>query len=99
VKADVKEGVQSEIARDEVFIALGTTRANSPDEAEYYRVDHDYPVLAARIAKEGGARSVFLVSAVDADPNSKYFYVRTKGDTERDVRALNFEHTNIFRPS
>ncbi len=62
-------------------------------------MDHDYPVLAARIAKEGGAKSVFLVSAVDADPNSKFFYVRTKGETERDVTALNFEHTNIFRPS
>jgi uncharacterized protein YbjT (DUF2867 family) len=99
LEADVKEGVKAEIAGDEVFIALGTTRANSPNEAEYYRVDHDYPVLAARIAKEGGAKSVFLVSAVDADPDSRYFYVRTKGDTERDVRALKFEHTNIFRPS
>src|ERR1035438_9219435 len=92
-------GVKSEIDADEVFIALGTTKKNSPKEAEYYQVDHDYPVLAARIAKERGAKSVFLVSAVDANPNSKFFYVRTKGETERDVIALNFEHTHIFRPS
>jgi uncharacterized protein YbjT (DUF2867 family) len=92
-------GVKSEIAADEVFIALGTTRANSPKKADYYQVDHDYPVLAARIAKEGGAKSVFLVTAVGANPNSKFFYVRTKGETERDVIALNFEHTHIFRPS
>ena len=92
-------GVKLEIAADEVFIALGTTRTNSPEEAEYYRVDHDYPVLAARIAKERGAKSVFLVTAVGANPNSKFFYVRTKGETERDVIALNFEHTHIFRPS
>jgi uncharacterized protein YbjT (DUF2867 family) len=91
--------LKSEIAADEVFIALGTTKAKSPVEADYYRVDHDYPVLAARIAKERGAKSVFLVSAVDADPNAKFFYVRTKGETERDVIALDFEHTNIFRPS
>ena len=91
--------VKSEIAADEVFIALGTTRANSPEKAEYYRVDHEYPVLAARIAKERGAKSVFLVTAVGANPNSKFFYVRTKGETERDVIALNFEHTHIFRPS
>jgi len=25
--------------------------------------------------------------------------LRTKGETERDVIALNFEHTHIFRPS
>ena len=91
--------VKSEIAADEVFIALGTTKANSPKQADYYQVDHDYPVLAARIAKERGAKSVFLVTAVGANPNSKFFYVRTKGETERDVIALNFEHTHIFRPS
>jgi uncharacterized protein YbjT (DUF2867 family) len=91
--------VKSEIAGDEVFIALGTTKANSPEKAEYYQVDHEYPVLAARIAKERGAKSVFLVTAVGANPNSKFFYVRTKGETERDLIALNFEHTHIFRPS
>jgi uncharacterized protein YbjT (DUF2867 family) len=91
--------LKSEIAADEVFIALGTTKAKSPVEAEYYKVDHDYPVLAAQIAKERGAKSVFLVTAVDANPNAKFFYVRTKGETERDVIALDFEHTNIFRPS
>jgi uncharacterized protein YbjT (DUF2867 family) len=91
--------VKSEIAADEVFLVLGTTRKNSPKQAEYYQVDHDYPVLAARIAKENGARSVFLVTAVGANPNSKFFYARTKGETERDVIALDFEHTHIFRPS
>ena len=92
-------GVKSEIAADEVFITLGTTKANSPAKADYYQVDHDYPVLAARLAKEGAAKSVFLLTAVGANPNSKFFYVRTKGETERDVIALNFEHTHIFRPS
>jgi uncharacterized protein YbjT (DUF2867 family) len=93
------EDVKSEIAADDVFIALGTTKTNSPKKAEYYQVDHEYPVLAARIAKESGAKSVFLVTAVGANPNSKFFYVQTKGETERDVIALNFEHTHIFRPS
>ena len=96
---DSLASVKSEIAADEVFLALGTTTKNSPKEAEYYQVDHDYPVLAARIAKANGAKSVFLVTAVGANPNSKVFYTRTKGETERDVIALNFEHTHIFRPS
>jgi uncharacterized protein YbjT (DUF2867 family) len=90
---------KSEIAGDEVYIALGTIQTNSPKKTEYYQVDHEYPVLAARIAKERGAKSVLLVTAVGANPNSKFFYVRTKGETERDVIALNFEHTHIFRPS
>ena len=40
----------AQLKADEVFIALGTTRKQTPDEAEYYRIDHDYPVAAARIA-------------------------------------------------
>ena len=93
------ESAKSEIPVDEVFLALGTTKANSPKQDEYYQVDHDYPVLAARLAKESGAKSVYLVTAVGANRNSKVFYLRAKGETERDVIALNFEHTHIFRPS
>ena len=91
--------LKPQLVADEVFIALGTTRKHTPDEAEYYKIDHDYPVLAAEIAKANGAKSVFLVTAVGANAGSKVFYVRTKGEVERDVLALNFDHTHIFRPS
>jgi uncharacterized protein YbjT (DUF2867 family) len=94
----VGEGMSGS-ALDEVFIALGTTRKHTPDRTEYYRIDHDYPVAAARAAQALGARSVFLVSAVGADPASRVFYVRTKGETERDILALGYDHTHIFRPS
>lgn len=91
--------LEPEISADEVFITLGATRETSPEREKYYQVDHDYPVLAARIAKERGARSVFLVTAVGANSHSRIFYIRTKGETERDIIALDFEHTHIFRPS
>ena len=91
--------LENDIVEDEIFIALGTTLKNTPDKAEYYRVDHDYPVLASKIAKEKGAKAVFIVSAIGANANSKITYVKTKGETERDIIALDFEHTHIFRPS
>lgn len=84
---------------DDVFIALGTTKAKVPDEAAYYRVDHDYPVRAAAVAQACGATGVFLVSVVGANASSSIFYVRTKGDTERDVIALDIPRTHVFRPS
>jgi uncharacterized protein YbjT (DUF2867 family) len=87
------------VSGDEIFICLGTTRKASPDEADYYRVDHDYPLLAAQLAKANGASSVFLVSAVGANPNSRFFYVKTKAETERDIARLGFEHAHFFRPS
>ena len=91
--------LKQQLCADEVFISLGTTKKKTPDQNEYYRIDHDYPVLAASIAKNNGARSVLLVSAIDANANSKIFYVRTKGQVEADIIALGFEHTYIFRPS
>ncbi len=84
---------------NEIFIALGTTKNHTPNQQDYYVVDHDYPVLAAKMAKESGATSVFVVSAVGANPKSGVFYIRCKGEMERDITALNFEHTHIFRPS
>lgn len=87
------------IAADEVFITLGTTKKNTPDKKAYYQVDHDYPVLAASLAKEKGAKSVLLVTAIGANAQSNIFYIKTKGEVERDIIALNFEHTYIFRPS
>ena len=87
------------LSGDEIFICLGTTKKASPNEADYYRVDHEYPLLAAQLAKTNGASSVFLVSAVGANPNSRFFYVRTKGETERDIARLGFQHAHFFRPS
>lgn len=84
---------------DEVFIALGTTRKQTPDPREYYQIDHDYVVAAAKLCKESGVKSIFLVSAVGADSTSRFVYVRTKGEVERDIRALGFEHTHLFQPS
>lgn len=96
---DSLSAVADRIEVDDVFIALGTTKAKTPDEAAYYRIDHDYPVRAAAVAQARGATGVFLVSAIGASAQSSVFYLRAKGDTERDVIALCIARTHIFRPS
>lgn len=68
--------LKEHIKADDVFIALGTTKKQTPDLIEYYKIDHDYPVLAAKMAKENGAKSVFVVTAIGANPNSSIFYTR-----------------------
>jgi len=88
-----------DIQVDEIYIALGTTQKKTPDKKDYYRIDHDYPVCAARLAKENGAKAVMLVSSIGANAKSGVFYTRTKGETEQDIIDLDFEHTYIFRPS
>lgn len=96
---DSLPALADQIDVDDVFIALGTTKAKVPDEAVYYRIDHDYPVRAASVAQARGATGVFLVSAVGAAVDSLVFYLRTKGETEHDITALNIARTHIFRPS
>ncbi len=91
--------VVKDIEADEVFVALGTTQKKTPDKKLYYQIDHDYPVLAAKLAKENGAKAVFLVSAIGANAKSSIFYTKMKGETEQDIINLNLDHTYIFRPS
>jgi len=91
--------VVKDIQVDEVFIALGTTQKKTPDKTLYYQIDHDYPILATKLAKENGAKAVFLVSALGANAKSSIFYSKLKGETEQDIISLNLDHTYIFRPS
>lgn len=93
------QSLKGRLVASDVFLTLGTTVAATPNPTEYYQIDHDYPVLAAKLAKEQGASLVSVVTAVGTNANSPFSYVRTKGEVERDLMALNYPHTQIFRPS
>ena len=56
-------------------------------------------VAFARLARRAGASRFLLVSALGADPRSKVFYNRTKGEAEEAVRAGGFDGGALFRPS
>ena len=84
---------------DEVFCCIGTTQAKTPDEETYYKIDHGIPVEAAKLAKENGIPRFMVISALGADPDSRFFYNRTKGEMERDVLAQGITETYIFEPS
>jgi len=83
---------------DAVICALGTTLKTAGSRERFRRVDHDYPLEAAGLAKTHGARSFVLNSAMGADVGSLFFYSRVKGETERDILALGYEHTVLVRP-
>jgi uncharacterized protein YbjT (DUF2867 family) len=84
---------------DDVFCCLGTTIKAAGSQEEFRRVDHDYPVVSARLASGRGARHFLLVTAMGADAGSRVFYNRVKGEVERDVTALPFAGVTIARPS
>jgi uncharacterized protein YbjT (DUF2867 family) len=61
-------------------------------------VDHDMVTAFAGAAREAGARHMIAVSSAGADPASRNFYLRTKGETEQALRALAFDRLDIVRP-
>ncbi|WP_428683290.1 NAD-dependent dehydratase [Sphingopyxis sp.] len=77
---------------------LGTTIRQAGSQAAFRAVDHDMVLAAARAAKEAGARHMILVSSVGASAGSSNFYLRTKGEIEAALRALDFERLDILRP-
>lgn len=85
-------------AVDAVICTLGTTIAKAGDKASFYQVDHDLPVLVAKLAQAHGARAFALNSALGADLNSRVFYSRTKGELERDLLALGYPSLTFVRP-
>lgn len=46
-----------------------------------------------------GASSLCLVSAHGADAKSRSDYLRIKGELEQDIRSIEFEGCDFFRPS
>jgi uncharacterized protein YbjT (DUF2867 family) len=84
---------------DQVFCALGTTMRLAGTQDRFRRVDHDYPLQAAQLSRVGGATHYLLVSAIGADPASRIFYNRVKGETEADITRVGFASLTIARPS
>ncbi len=84
---------------DDVFCCLGTTIKTAGSQAAFHKVDNEYVVGVARAGQRAGATQFLLVTAIGADPASRIFYSRVKGEVERAVRELPYEAVQIFRPS
>ena len=84
---------------DQIFCALGTTIKQAGSEPAFRRVDLEYPLTAAKLGVEHGARHFLLVSAVGASATSRVFYNRVKGELEDALRTLPYNSITIARPS
>ncbi|NP_001089518.1 HIV-1 Tat interactive protein 2 L homeolog isoform X1 [Xenopus laevis] len=80
------------------FCCLGTTKAKA-GQAGFIRVDHDYVLKSAELAKAGGCSHFNLESSKGADKSSSFLYLKVKGEVEAEVQELGFERYTIFRPA
>lgn len=83
---------------DEVFCCIGTTKAKTPDDETYRKIDYGIPFSAAKLCKENNINTYIVISAMGANPDSKVFYNKTKGEMERDVIKQNIQNTFILQP-
>jgi len=84
---------------DAVVCALGTTQAKAGSKEAFRHVDLELPVAFGQAAHAAGVGTYVIVTAMGASASSLFFYPRTKGEVERDVRAIGFHSLTICRPS
>ena len=84
---------------DDVYCCLGTTIRQAGSRENFRAVDHAAVLALGWAARRQGARRFFLVSALGADPHSRIFYNRVKGETEEALLVLDFATLALFRPS
>lgn len=83
---------------DVAFSCLGTTLKDAGSKEAQKKVDFDYQYQFAKAAKENEVEDYVLVSAYGANPNSKIFYSKMKGELEEAVKQLHFNKITIFKP-
>jgi uncharacterized protein YbjT (DUF2867 family) len=96
---DFERLAQRRLEADDVFCCLGSTIRQAGSQRAFHHVDFDYPVALAGAAARGGAKRFLVVSALGANPRSRVFYNRVKGEMEKAVRVAAVPKTYIFRPS
>ncbi|WP_294263290.1 NAD(P)H-binding protein [uncultured Chryseobacterium sp.] len=89
---------KNEVKGDVAFSCLGTTLKAAGSKEAQRKVDFDYQYEFAKAAKENNVEDYILVSSYGADPKSKIFYSRMKGELEDAVKKLHFTKITIFKP-
>lgn len=84
---------------DDIFCCLGSTMKKAGSKEAFYKIDFTYPYELAKAALVAGGDRYFLVSALGAKKNSKYFYSRVKGELEDQISFLDYRTIYIFKPS
>ena len=84
---------------DECYVALGTTIRVAGSQAAFRAIDLDAIVAVANAAQAAGATKFGVVSAMGADPRSRVFYNRIKGEMELALTTMGLTSLVIARPS
>lgn len=83
----------------DVFCCLGTTKKKAGTKEAFEKVDFEYPMRVASLAKKRGIPHFMVISAMGAKESSPFYYNRVKGKLEKELIDLQLERLSIVRPS
>lgn len=83
----------------DAFSCLGTTKKQAGSDEDFKRIDYDYNLNFAKACHQKGVQRFFILSALGADANSRFFYNRVKGELEESLAEVGFNELVIFQPS
>ena len=84
---------------NELYCCLGTTIKKAGSKEAFEKVDFEYPLYIASLAKKRGIPHMLVITAMGANENSAFYYNRVKGKLEHDLKELNLQRLSIIRPS
>lgn len=84
---------------DDMFCCVGTTQSKTPDLAVYRNIDYGIPVRFADFGLQSGMSKFLVLSSLGANPDSKIFYSKIKGQMEETLKKKDIPSLHIFRPS
>ena len=85
---------------DIVLAAIGTTQSKvSFNKKKYREIDFGIISQAVRACKEKNVKHFSFVSSAGADINNKSFYLKLKGEIEKEVESQQLKSSTVYRPS
>jgi uncharacterized protein YbjT (DUF2867 family) len=83
-----------------LYCCIGTTIKKAGSKEAFRKVDYQIPLDLAAMAEKAGIKKFVVISSLGADPLSDNFYLKTKGEMERDISSgYRFKKLAFLRPS
>ena len=89
----------SKVVGNDIFCCLGTTIKKAGSKEAFRKVDLEYPLTIASLAKQNGAEKFLIVTAMGSNAQSGIFYNKVKGEVEQELISLGYPVLHIFQPS
>jgi uncharacterized protein YbjT (DUF2867 family) len=92
-------GKLKELTATDYFCCIGTTIKTAGSQQSFRKVDFEIPCEIAKLAEMLSIPNLVVISSIGANASSSNFYLKTKGEMEREVRRLYSGNLKFVRPS